>query len=64
MEEAAVTAIIAKTEDVAKAGKYEFFKTTSHFDTTARHADWLGADSKPVQQLAPQLPGDASSPMH
>jgi uncharacterized protein len=57
MDEAGVAAIIAKTEEVAKAGKYELFKTTSHFDTTARHADWLGADSKPVQELAPQLPG-------
>jgi uncharacterized protein len=38
-------------------GKYELFKTTSHFDTTARHPDWLGSDSTEVQKLAPQLPG-------
>jgi hypothetical protein len=36
---------------------YELFKTTSHFDTTARPADWLGANSTEVQKLAPQLPG-------
>jgi aryl-alcohol dehydrogenase-like predicted oxidoreductase len=57
MDEAEVAALISKTEQVAVNGKYELFKTTSHFDSTARHADWLGADSQAVQQLAPQLPG-------
>jgi predicted aldo/keto reductase-like oxidoreductase len=57
MDEAAVAALIGKTEQVAMEGKYELFKTTSHFDTTARHPDWLGSDSKAVQKLAPQLPG-------
>ncbi len=57
MDESAVAALIAKTEQVAMNGKYELFKTTSHFDTTARHPDWLGSDSQAVQQLAPELPG-------
>jgi hypothetical protein len=57
LDEAAVTALIAKSEETAMRGKYELFKTTSHFDTTARHPDWLGADSNEVQKLAPQLPG-------
>jgi aryl-alcohol dehydrogenase-like predicted oxidoreductase len=57
MDEAAVAALIGKTEQVAMNGKYELFKTTSHFDTTARHPDWLGSDSSDVQKLAPQLPG-------
>jgi uncharacterized protein len=57
MDEAAVAALIGKTEQLAMNGKYELFKTTSHFDTTARHPDWLGSDSPEVQKLAPQLPG-------
>jgi predicted aldo/keto reductase-like oxidoreductase len=57
MDEGAVATLIAKTEESAMHGKYELFKTTSHFDTTARHPDWLGADSPEVQKLAPQLPG-------
>jgi uncharacterized protein len=57
MNEAEVTQLIAKTRGSAMAGKYELFKTTAHFDTTARHPDWLGADSPAVQKLAPQLPG-------
>jgi predicted aldo/keto reductase-like oxidoreductase len=57
MDEVEVGRLISKTQEVAKNGKFELFKTTSHFDTTARHADWLGADSPAVQELAPQLPG-------
>jgi predicted aldo/keto reductase-like oxidoreductase len=49
--------LLNKTRDVAMSGKYELFKTTSHFDGTAHHPDWLGADSEPVQQLAPQPAG-------
>jgi predicted aldo/keto reductase-like oxidoreductase len=57
MDEATVSALISKTQEVALNGKYELFKTTAHFDTTARHPDWLGSDSPAVQRLAPQLPG-------
>ncbi len=57
LNEAEVGTLISKTQEVAKNGKYELFKTTSHFDTTARHPDWLGTDSEAVQKLAPQLPG-------
>lgn len=45
--------LLAKTREVAMAGKYELFKTSSHFDSTAKHPDWLGGDTPEVQQLAP-----------
>lgn len=57
MDEGEMAALIAKTEKVAAAGQYELFKTTSHFDTTAKHPDWLGGDSPAVQALAPQSAG-------
>jgi uncharacterized protein len=57
MDEATVAALLAKSEEVASAGKYELFKTTTHFDSTIRHPDWLGSDTPEVQKLAPQLPG-------
>jgi aryl-alcohol dehydrogenase-like predicted oxidoreductase len=57
MDEAELAGLLAKTEQAAANGKYELFKTSSHFDTTARHPDWLGSDSDAVQKLAPQLPG-------
>jgi aryl-alcohol dehydrogenase-like predicted oxidoreductase len=45
--------LLAKTKEVALAGKYELFKTSSHFDSTAKHPDWLGGESPTVKQLAP-----------
>ena len=48
-----VAALVAKTKSFATEGKYEFFKTSSHFDSTAKHADWLGEDAALVQQLGP-----------
>jgi predicted aldo/keto reductase-like oxidoreductase len=57
MDETQIAAILEKNEPVASAGEYELFKTTSHFDTTARHADWLGDDTPAVQKLAPQSAG-------
>ena len=35
------------------AGKFELFKTSSHFDSTAKNPDWLGGDSAEVEKLAP-----------
>jgi uncharacterized protein len=57
MEDGELAALLAKTQTVAAAGQYELFKTTSHFDTTAKHPDWLGGDSPAVQMLAPQGAG-------
>ena len=57
MDESEVATLLAKSEQDAINGMYELFKTTAHFDSTARHPDWLGADSQAVQKLAPQLPG-------
>jgi len=48
-----VAQLLAKTKQLAMAGKYELFKTSSHFDSTAKHPDWLGGDAPGVQELAP-----------
>ena len=56
-DEQQMTALLAKTQEVALTGKFELFKTTAHFDTTARHPDWLGGDTPAVQKLAPQSAG-------
>ena len=53
MSEQEVSALLAKTKEVAMAGKYELFKTSSHFDSTAKHPDWLGGEAPQVQELAP-----------
>jgi predicted aldo/keto reductase-like oxidoreductase len=53
MSEAAVAALIAKTQRLAMRGEYELFKTTAHFDATARHAEWLGDDPPAAKKLLP-----------
>ena len=44
-------ALLAKTAVAAASGRYELFKTTSIFDGTAQHPDWLGEEPPEVQQL-------------
>ena len=42
----AQTTLLASTKDAAMHGKYELFKTSDHFDSTAQKPDWLG--NKPM----------------
>jgi aryl-alcohol dehydrogenase-like predicted oxidoreductase len=41
-----ITKLLARTQPHAEGGKYEPFKTTSAFDSTARNPDWLGEAEK------------------
>ncbi len=56
MNEQQVAALIAKTQQAALTGHYEMFKTTSHFDTTARNPKWLGEEPEFARKLAPSKP--------
>jgi aryl-alcohol dehydrogenase-like predicted oxidoreductase len=47
-----ISRLLAKTADAAREGEYELFKTTSHFDSTAKNPAWLGGDSPQVRMLA------------
>ncbi len=40
--EAEVAAILAKTLGPAANGRYELYKTSIHFDGTAKNPQWLG----------------------
>jgi uncharacterized protein len=40
-----------KTLKAASEGEYELFKTSSHFDSTALHPEWLGHETEQVKQL-------------
>jgi len=53
MTEPEMTALLSKTQEAAAQGKYELFKTTAFFDTTAKHPDFLGGQTTPVLDLAP-----------
>jgi tyrosyl-tRNA synthetase len=41
MEPAQVTALLDKTKEHAKDGRFERFKTSTQFDGTHRHPEWL-----------------------
>jgi aryl-alcohol dehydrogenase-like predicted oxidoreductase len=45
--------LLAKTSTAASTGRFEPFKTTSIFDGTAVHPEWLGEEPQEVQQLVP-----------
>ncbi|MEH1880021.1 aldo/keto reductase [Nostoc sp.] len=42
MSQQQLTALLARTAEAAAQGQYELFKTTSHFDSTAKNPEWLG----------------------
>jgi len=42
LDEAQVKALLDRTATAASEGKFELFKTTSHFDGTAQNPKWLG----------------------
>ena len=48
-----VSSLLARTASEAKDGRWELFKTSSHFDSTAKNPDWLGKESPHVQAVAP-----------
>jgi aryl-alcohol dehydrogenase-like predicted oxidoreductase len=45
--------LLAKTQAAAATGRFEPFKTTSIFDGTAQHPEWLGEEPREVQELMP-----------
>ena len=46
-----IDAILAKTKKAAMDGAYEPFKTSSIYDGTAAHPEWLGEEPKRIQAL-------------
>jgi aryl-alcohol dehydrogenase-like predicted oxidoreductase len=42
LDEHEVAQILAKTKDAAMTGKFELFKTSSHYDGTIKNPSWLG----------------------
>jgi aryl-alcohol dehydrogenase-like predicted oxidoreductase len=53
MSESQVTALLAKTAQAASRGEFELFKTTSIFDSTATHPEWLGEEPQHVREMMP-----------
>jgi aryl-alcohol dehydrogenase-like predicted oxidoreductase len=53
MSDAEVRALLARTAEAASKGEFELFKTTSIFDSTTYHPNWLGEEPERVQQVMP-----------
>ncbi|HEX8925885.1 MAG TPA: aldo/keto reductase, partial [Terriglobales bacterium] len=55
MNQQQVAAILNKTREAAMNGRYELFKTSTHFDSTVHHPEWLGGESPEVQKLSENI---------
>jgi aryl-alcohol dehydrogenase-like predicted oxidoreductase len=51
LSETELQQLLAKTKTAAMKGEFEPFKTSSIFDSTATHPDWLGDEPEHVQAL-------------
>lgn len=51
MSEEQVKNLLSKTAQAASRGEYELFKTTSIYDGTATHPEWLGEEPPEVQRV-------------
>ncbi len=51
MTDEQVQTLLAKTAEAGSRGEFEPFKTSSIFDGTAQHPDWLGEEPQRLQQL-------------
>ncbi|UBF30056.1 aldo/keto reductase (plasmid) [Kovacikia minuta CCNUW1] len=51
MTEDQVQTLLSKTAEAGARGEFEPFKTSSIFDGTAQHPDWLGQEPQRLQQL-------------
>jgi hypothetical protein len=45
--------LLARTAPAAVAGEFELFKTSSIYDGTAEHPEWLGEEPARVQAAMP-----------
>lgn len=53
MSDAQVDDLLAKTRLAAAHGEFEPFKTSSIFDATAFHPEWMGEEPERLQQIMP-----------
>ena len=53
LSEAGVEAMLIKTAPAAARGEFELFKTSSIFDATTAHPEWLGEEPKRLRDLMP-----------
>jgi aryl-alcohol dehydrogenase-like predicted oxidoreductase len=55
MRDDETAALLARTAEAARRGAFEPFKTSSIFDATAEHPEWLGEEPERIRKLITQL---------
>jgi hypothetical protein len=53
MNEQQLGGMLRKTAKAASRGEFELFKTSSIFDATTTHPEWLGEEPERIQRLMP-----------
>ena len=53
LSEGELAALLARTADAALRGEFEPFKTSSIFDATTQHPEWMGEEPERLQKLMP-----------
>jgi predicted aldo/keto reductase-like oxidoreductase len=53
MTEVQLQALLSKTAKAASRGEFELFKTSSIFDSTTSHPEWLGDEPERLKRLMP-----------
>src|SRR6201991_499083 len=51
LDDAGVSALLARTAQAASRGEFELFKTSSIYDGTASHPEWLGEEPPDVKRV-------------
>jgi hypothetical protein len=50
-----MAAVLQRTAPAAADGRWELFKTSAIFDSTAQHPEWLGSTSPHVKKVSPVM---------
>ena len=54
MTNAQLNALLSRTVKAASHGEFELFKTSSIFDSTTAHPEWMGEEPERLQRLMPE----------
>ena len=53
MTDVQIQALLSKTAKAASRGEFELFKTSSIFDSTTSHPEWMGEEPERLKRLMP-----------
>jgi aryl-alcohol dehydrogenase-like predicted oxidoreductase len=51
LDGAEFASLVSQTAQTASAGRFEVYKVSAHFDSTAKHPEWLGPEDQTIKDL-------------